>query len=99
MCMSLSSAYSTTEAAILSRVIDAETPSLAPDAARSILALDFQAADRERMEFLSAKAAEGTLTSAEREEIESYNHVGHLLALLQSKARLSLKKAGLPSDV
>ena len=87
--------HSATEAAILSRVIDPATPSLVPEAARSILKLDFQAKDQERMQFLADKAAEGTLTPEERAEMESYNHVGHILALLQSKARLSLKKAGI----
>lgn len=95
--MSVDSPHTATEAAILGRLIDPETPSLAPEAARSILALDFQLTDQKRMELLAAKSADGTLTADERDEIESYNHVGHLLALLQSKARLSLKKAGLPA--
>lgn len=95
--MSIESMHSAVEAAILGRVIDPETPSLVPDAARSILALDFQPEDQDRMRFLAAKASEGNLTPGEREEMESYNYVGHFLALLQSKARLSLKKAGLSS--
>jgi hypothetical protein len=39
-----------------------------------------------------------TFTSAEREELEEYIRVADLLALLQGKARLSLKKAGLSPD-
>ncbi|MBV8076429.1 MAG: hypothetical protein JO284_08530 [Planctomycetaceae bacterium] len=46
------------------------------------------------MKVPSAKAQEGTLTKAERAELEEYLRVSDLLALLQSKARLSLKKAG-----
>jgi hypothetical protein len=61
------------------------------DALRSILQLDFQPADKRRMESLAMKSSDGVLTRAERDEIEAYNHIGHLLALLQSKARLLLK--------
>jgi len=49
------------------------------------------------MRELSQKANEGILTAEEQSQIDGYNHVRHLLALLQSKARLSLKKAGLSS--
>ena len=93
--MSVDATYSSSAAAILSRVIAPETPSLSPEAARSILQLDFQVTDQQRMRALAEKASAGTLTSDERDEAEGYNHVGHLLALLQSKARLSLKNAGL----
>ena len=63
---------------------------LSEDAARSILRLDFTSADRERMNDLAAKAREGSLTSAENEELEHYLRLGDLLAILQSKARRSL---------
>jgi hypothetical protein len=65
----------TSEVAILSRV----------------LALDFGAADKERMRKLSAKARAGTLTPDEQAAIENYERVGHLLNIMQSKARRSLK--------
>ena len=91
--MSVESMYSANEAAILSRLIDPEMPSLAPEAARAMLKLDFALRDRERMVVLEAKSSDGLLSPQERAEMESYNHVGHILALLQSKARLSLKKA------
>ena len=93
--MSLEATHSATEAEILGRVIDPATPSLAPEAARSILALDFQPKDHERMQVLADKAGQGILTTEELAELESYNHVGHILALLQSKARVSLKRAGM----
>lgn len=64
---------------------------LSPDAARSLLALDFASADRERMNSLAARAREGTLTNDEDEELENYLLVGDLLAIMQSKARRSLK--------
>ena len=55
------------------------------------LALDFTPADKDRMRGLSAKAREGTLSPAEQAEINSYERVGHLLNILQSKARRSLQ--------
>ncbi len=59
--------------------------------ARAILALDFIQADKDRMRQLSAKAREGTLTPDEQAESNSYERVGHLLNLMQSKARCSLE--------
>ena len=82
------------EAEILSRVIAPDQPSLSEDAARSILTLSFAGQDRDRMNALSEKARDGTLTPAEQAELDSYERVGCLLGILQSKARLSLKKSG-----
>ncbi len=82
-----------TETAILDRLIAPERDDLTPEAARCLLAIDFGQLDRERMNELAAKAREGALTSEEATEIENYQHVGDLLALLQSKARKSLKRA------
>jgi hypothetical protein len=79
------------DAAILARVIEPDRPNLAPQAARALLALDFNPADKARMRQLSAKAREGTLTPDEEAEIDNYERVGHLLNILQSKARRSLK--------
>jgi hypothetical protein len=81
----------TSEAAILSRVLEPEKPTLSPQTARDILALDFGPADKERMHQLSAKARAGTLTPDEQVAISNYERVGHLLNILQSKARRSLK--------
>jgi len=41
---------------------------------------------------LSAKASAGTLTAAEGAELDEYLRVADLLALMQSKARRSLKQ-------
>ncbi len=46
------------------------------------------------MNALAAKARKGKLPKQEDEELEAYIQVGHLLAIMQSKARQSLKKAG-----
>jgi hypothetical protein len=83
------------EAAILGRLIRPEQDDLSPDAARSILRLDFDAQDRVRMHELAVKAQQGTLTTADEAELASYRGVGRLLELLRSKARRSLKRAGL----
>ena len=44
------------------------------------------------MEALSLKAQQGTLTSKERADLEEYVRVSDLLAILQSKARTSLRQ-------
>jgi len=85
------------ELSILGRIIDPEDPSLSPEAARSILLLDFRGSDHERMSALLTKNREGKLSDNERAELESYNNVSHLIALWQSKARVSLKRANLKS--
>jgi hypothetical protein len=84
-----------TETAILSRLIEPEHSGLAPEAARYILTLEFKDSDQQRMLELAEKAREGVLSPDEERELENYRHVGHLLALLRSKARVSLKHHGL----
>jgi hypothetical protein len=79
------------EAAILSRLFVPDDPGLTPDAARALLAIDFAPADQVRMRELSAKARDGRLTRGERAEINGYERVGHVLNILQSKARRSLR--------
>jgi len=81
-----------TEAAILGRLLEPEKADLPPDVARHILAIQFGSDDRERMNELAEKARSGALTPAEESILENYRHVGRLLALMQSKARLSLTK-------
>jgi hypothetical protein len=81
----------TSEAAILNRVIGPDKPTLSPESARDILALDFPEDDKRRMHQLSIKAQEGTLTTDEEEAITNYERVGHLINILQSKARRCLK--------
>jgi hypothetical protein len=85
------SRLNTSEAAILGRVLKPEKPTLSREMAQEILDLDFDQADTDRMRQLSAKAREGTLTPDEQSEIDNYERVGHLLNILQSKARRSLQ--------
>lgn len=81
-----------TEAAILSRVIEPDEPTLSADAARSILALGFCQADMNRMNALVAKAREGTLRPKEDAERNNFLRVEHFVALVQAKARKSLQQ-------
>ncbi len=81
------------EASILSRLVEPETPSLSLEAARSILAIEFSKEDVDRMHELLEKANSGTITPNEQDEANSYERIGHMLALLQSKARKSLKES------
>jgi len=83
----------TTEAEIFGRIFEPEKPNLSAAAARSILRLDFRPDDRRRMNALAEKARKGALSSDEDQELNDYIRVGQLLAIMQSKARQSLKKA------
>jgi hypothetical protein len=80
------------EAAILSRIVEPDQPTFNVELARAILAMDFNQADKEQMRQLAAKARAGTLTADEQAAINNYERVGHFLNILQLKARRSLKK-------
>jgi hypothetical protein len=82
-----------TEAAIWDRLFEPMSKTLSLEAARSFMCLEFPQKDKDRMHELAAKARAGSLTSAEQDEIGNYEHVGNLLALWKSKARLRLKKS------
>ena len=75
---------------ILHRLLEPEDGSLSPEAARYLLSIDFPEADRERMDILAEKSQAGELFSDERDELEEYVRIGHMVALIQSKARKSL---------
>ena len=81
----------TSEVAIFGRVLEPEEATLDFAAAKAILNLDFQQADKDRMRVLLAKAKKGTLVADEQVEIDNYERVGHMLSLMKSKARRSLK--------
>jgi hypothetical protein len=81
----------TSEVSILNRILRPHAPTFSPEAAEEILALEFDPADKARMRELSAKARAGTLTAEEDAEAGRYELVGHLLGVMQSKARQSLR--------
>jgi hypothetical protein len=49
---------------------------IVPETARSLLALDFGTADRQRMNRLAAKARKGSLSADEDRDLDSYINVG-----------------------
>ena len=79
--------------AIGGRVVKPDQVDLNPEIARAILKINFTPEDHRRVDELSAKAQKGTLTPEERAELDEYIRVNLKLAVLQSKARLSLKRA------
>jgi hypothetical protein len=44
-------------------------------------------ADQQRVNELSTKARAGSLSESETQELDSYLHIGRLLAVMQSRAR------------
>jgi hypothetical protein len=81
----------TTEAAIWARVIHPNGV-LTPAVARAILQLEFSDDDQERTHELSQKAQEGALTPEEQIEIDNFERVGNMLAILKSRSRKLLKR-------
>ena len=79
------------EAAIWARLMRAQKDELSQEAAEFLLAVDFGEGDRQRMMQLAERSEAGTLTAEERTEFDGYLHVGNLLAVMQSKARIALK--------
>jgi hypothetical protein len=83
------------EAAIVGRLIKPDRGDFSPEAARELLSLQFGDEDQARMRELSLKAQDGSLTVTDQAEVENYRRVGYWLGILWSKARLSLKRAGM----
>jgi hypothetical protein len=77
---------------LLERVIDPDSGGMSADLATLVLSFRFPPADHQRYSELSAKARDGTLSSEERAELENYLYVNDLLAILKSKARMSLRQ-------
>lgn len=82
------------EAAIWARLIESQPDQLTRDAAQYLLGFGFTERDHSRMQDLAEKSQAGTLTEDEEREFDSYLHVGNLLAVMQSKARLVLYGPG-----
>src|SRR5947207_8486799 len=83
-----------TSAGIVSRLMGPKGEELPPEAADAILRLHFHRSDHARMDELTSKAQTGSLTNAEREELEEYLRVADFLTVFQLKARQSLQRAG-----
>ena len=82
------------ESTIWARVIAPDdVREMSPTAAEEFLKWDFSESDRVRMAVLSAKARAGTLTPEESSEADRYERVAYHLAILQSKARTTLRRS------
>lgn len=91
--MSASHQVANPELEIWERVFVPDPRRIGPDQARYLLDVRFPQADLDRIDSLSAKASEGTLTAGETAELEHYVHVGHLLSILKAKVRGTVNKA------
>lgn len=80
------------EVDILGRLFLNGRKELTRQKARLFLELEFSQADESRINELSAKNQEATLTDAEREELIGYAKAGCLLGILHSRARRALRK-------
>ncbi len=81
------------EAAIWARLMRMQKEELPFEAAEFLLSIGFPEADRHRMMQLAERSETGILTVEEQAEFDGYLHVGNLLAVMQSKARLALKRS------
>ncbi len=79
------------ELAIFGRLLRNGQGEMSARLARYVLTLGFSADDQARMRELAARNQEGTLTAEGKDELLSFVKAGHLLALLHSQARRSLK--------
>ena len=79
-------------AGVLDRLLDPITRCLTPESARALVALRADAVVQARIGELAEKCNGGQLTPEEGREYETYVHVGNLIAILQSKARLLLRQ-------
>ena len=80
------------EPAIWARLMQTPGGELLPEAAEYLLSIRFADTDIGRMRQLAERSETGELTDEERTEFDSYLHVGNLLAVIQSKARLALRR-------
>ena len=85
------------DADILEHVVSPVKGSMDPDAARAILDLKFDRDATKRIKQLLQKNNRGAISAEERITLEKFLRVGKFIDLLQAKARLSLREAGLSS--
>jgi hypothetical protein len=71
--------------------MQAQKDELTLEAAEFLLSIDFGESDRKRMVQLAEASQAGTLKPQEQVEFDGYLHVGNLLAVMQSNARLALR--------
>jgi hypothetical protein len=77
---------------VMDRLLEPISRSLNPDNARTIAEMEAAPEDQRRILELAEKCNQGDLTPDERNEYETYVHVGNFMGILQVKARLFLKQ-------
>jgi hypothetical protein len=82
---------SSSEVAILARVLSGGHGQLSHELARHLLRLGFNDEDKHRMHDLAVRNQNGALSPSEKEELFAYAKAGKLLSILKSKARRALR--------
>lgn len=72
------------------RLMKAQKTQLSTEVVEYLLSVELAESDRRRIEQLAENSEAGTLAEEERGEFEAYLHVGNLLAVMQSRARIAL---------
>jgi hypothetical protein len=86
------------QAAIFARLWETKDGRLPRTLARHIVKLRFPNSDQERMHELAEKNQRGLITPGELDELDNYIRAGDLLALLQSRARKTLRSTSAASS-
>jgi len=81
------------EADILRDVVDSARSAMTPEAARSLLELQFSKRDQQRMRRLLDRNNKGTISDAELAQLDRYRRIGTLIDLLQTEAKLALHRS------
>jgi hypothetical protein len=79
---------------ILGRLLELDGQKLSPEKAQLVLSIKFSPEDIEKIQELGEKSNEGSLSDEEKDLYFSYVRVIDLLGILQSRARLALRKLG-----
>jgi hypothetical protein len=82
----------TTGASILERIIEPKRGGFSNEHARYVLSLDFSAQEQAHYADLAQRMQDGSLSEQEEAELDEFVAANALLTILQSKARISLKK-------
>jgi hypothetical protein len=77
---------------VLDRLLEPISRSFNPASARALAEMEADEVAQKRISTLAEKCSEGTLTPVEQREYETYVHTGNIIAVLQAKARLYLKR-------
>jgi len=77
---------------VLKRLLDPLARCLSREGARELISMKADRIAQARIDLLARKCNDGQLTDEERQEYETYVHLGNMIAILKAKARLQLKR-------